>query len=579
MANEGHPFIVLQVRAFLSGRLALVPHPSGAGHDYTWGRGGMHSSWGLGLPILATPFHVVGRLLGAPGFPDNLRFLILYAVVTVVLARTLHRSSPNEPTRLVASTAAAGFVMVFPAFVGLISARFLIYDQTIATGALWSVLLLAGVLSLLHRCTPGRVIAVCAAAGFSTMIRAPLGAYGLTTAVLAVIVAHRKGVRVRVLLWALLAYAGVTALYLAGNSLRFGSPLTTGYANLVAGPFVNRLTRWGLPFARVPFLVRAKETFATLFLLQPVSSQIMMGTPPASVKGYAVGERWREYYSPTYDLFTFAVWLAIFVIVGYRVVRYRLWRRDRDLGEEIPTVLGAWALPPSIGLFLLYTQVPNMVTRYLVDMYPAFAAASLCVGMAAVDLVRKRVPGMTASVQIALAGVTALYLAGWRGWAQHLSQPVNAEIVTRRIADIDARSVRMPSVPNHFTCNEPRGPLPVHTHLEDWLPDCSFRSGMVFAMPHSRCISFTFGPSGVAWGAPDNESLAGFRANGDTDPLVACGVPVVEGNTQQLTLCDPSPPSYLLDGMRLYAIASLDSNLNAIDRLKLMRIDAMPGCP
>jgi hypothetical protein len=579
MASEGHPYVLLQVRAFLSGRLALLPHPSGAGNDYDWGRGGMHTPWGLGAPILATPFHLLGRLFGAPGFPDDARFLILYAITTVALARALHRTARSEQTALVASSAAAGFVMVFPTFVGFISSRFLIYDHTIATGALWSVLLLSGLLALMHRYTPWRLAVLCGAAGFSTMIRPPLAVYGLTTVLAAMIVARRKGMRVRALLAGLFAYAGMTALYFAGNACRFGSPFVAGFENGVSGFFVNRLTRWGLSFAKVPFTTAAKEMFATLFLLEPTPGQIMMGTPPASVQPYAVAERWREYYAPTYDLLILAGWFAALVIVCSRVVGRRLWRPDRELGDEVATVVGAWALPPTVVLFVFYARIGNMVTRYMSDMYPAFAAALLCVGIATVDAVRKRAPQMTASAQLAIAGGVALYIAGWHGWATHLSRPIDRKTLVARIADIDARSAEVPSAPDHFKCNEPRGRPPLDAQLDGWLPDCSFVSGMVFAMPHSRCVSFSFGASGGAWSATDDESLAGFRATGDFDRLVSCGAPRLDGGVGRVTMCEPHPPPFLLDGLRLYSIASLDANLNTIDRLKLLRIDAAPSCP
>ena len=57
------------------------------------------------------------------------------------------------------------FVFVFPTFVGLLAARFLIYEQTIAVGALWSLLLLAGILLLVDRATTSRLMLVCGAAG------------------------------------------------------------------------------------------------------------------------------------------------------------------------------------------------------------------------------------------------------------------------------------------------------------------------------------------------------------------------------------------------------------------------------
>jgi hypothetical protein len=576
--GDPHPYILLQVRAFLSGRLALVPHPSGAGHDYFWGRGGMHMAWGLGIPVLATPFHLVGRMFGAPGFPDSVRFLILYAVTTALLARVLHRTARrDDPNALVTRSATAGFIMVFPTYIGLISARFQIYDQTIATGALWSVLLLSGVIALLDRCTPGRLLAVCAAAGFSALIRVPIGIYGPTTAVIAILIAQRKGLSGRVLLAGLLTYIGVAALYFVGNILRFGGPWNTGYENCLSSALPNRMTRWGLPFAKVPFLVAAKEMFATWFLLEPVPNQIMMGVPPASVQPYIVGERWREYYAPTYDLVALGVWIAALAIVCWRIVRGRLWSPHRDLDDEITTVVGAWGVPTAALLFVFYARMPNTVTRYATDAYPAFAATFLCVGMALVNTVRKRRPSMTASAQVALAAAAALYIGGWRGWARHLSQPIDRNAVDAQLAEIDSHAQDTPEVPASFKCNEPRGRPPVHTHLEDWRPDCTFRSGMVFAMPHSPCVNFTFAPAGADWTPAEEESLAHFRARADFDPMVKCAVSV-QGSTRRVTMCDPHTPAFLLDGLRLYSVASLDENLTPIDRLRLMEIEAAPPC-
>ncbi len=114
--------------------------------------------------------------------------------------------------------------MTFPTYVGMVSSRFQIYEQTIAMGVLWSVLLLAGVVALSYRCTPWRLVWVCAAAGFSILVRPPLFVYGLTTVAIALVLAHRKGLGGRSMLAALAAFGGVTALYLGGNALRFGSP-------------------------------------------------------------------------------------------------------------------------------------------------------------------------------------------------------------------------------------------------------------------------------------------------------------------------------------------------------------------
>src|SRR5580704_10249097 len=37
-AADPHPYILLQLRAWLSGHLAVLAHPAGAANDYQWGR-------------------------------------------------------------------------------------------------------------------------------------------------------------------------------------------------------------------------------------------------------------------------------------------------------------------------------------------------------------------------------------------------------------------------------------------------------------------------------------------------------------------------------------------------------------
>jgi hypothetical protein len=572
-AGDYAPYTLLQIRAFLSGHIALVPHPWVSERDYFWGRGGMHTAWGLGVPLLATPFHVVGRLFGAPGFPDAARFLVLYAATTFVLARELHRTSRNEAGSLASSVATAGFVMAFPTFVGLLASRFLIYDQTEAVGALWDVALLAGVLALLHRATPVRLAALCAAAGFTAMIRVHLAVYGFTTAVLALVIAHRKGVRARALVAGAATYAGFFALYFAGNVVRFGGPFNTGYENCVCGPLANRMTRWGLPFSKVPFLAAAKEMFATLFLLDPITQ--VDGPPPEAVKPYALVERFREYYAPTFDLVIFGAWVAALGVVVHGLSRRRLWRSDADLTTEVAVVVGAWSIPPALVLFVFFARLPFTVTRYATDIYPAMAAGCVCTGMALVDVVRRKAPSLTGSAQLCIAGLTALYIAGWRDGPTHLSASIDAKTVSAQIADSDARSTATADLPSRLKCNEDRRRPPVHMHAWGWGPDCHLASGTNIAIVHSPCLTFTFGGP---WGQAEQESLAGFRVNGDFDKLRQCGAPVTVGETKRVTMCDPHPPPFLLDGMRLYTLGTLDDHLATIDRLKLLSIDPAPAC-
>jgi hypothetical protein len=578
--TEADPIVLLQVRALLSGHLALYPHPVGSSVDSFWGRGGIHSGWGLGVPILATPLHLLGRLAGAPGFPDSVRFLIFYAATAVVLARALHRTAPKEPTALVAGTATAAFFMLFPTFVGMLSARFLVYEQTVGVGVLWCLVLLAGMLALIHRCSPARFALVCAAAGFASLIRPTLALYGLATAGLAFVIAQRNGLRLRALLKGGVAFVVFAALYPLSNVLRFGSAFNTGYKNCSSGHHASAWLRWGVSADLYPLVARLREQFAILFLLEPTQDN---GPAPA-IQSYFVGNRYRQFYTPTFDRFILALWLVAAIIVCVRVVRGRLWRRDRPIDRsEAKTVLGAWSLLTVPVLFVFYARLEGMATRYAVDMFPAFGAAALCVGMTIADAVRKRAPTMGPAVQLAMAAGMFLYvsLSEWRGWSEHMSRPWDRKALDARIAERDAHARDMPAVPDHFVCNTPQvGPDPVYGHLDDWSPDCLFLSGLVFAMPHQPCVSFTLAPKNGSWDSASTEALDGFRATADFDHLDTCSVTPVPGTSaRKVTLCESRPPPFLLDGLRLYAAASLDAKRESLaDRLKLLRIDGAPAC-
>jgi hypothetical protein len=60
--------------------------------------------------------------------------------------------------------------------------------------------------------------------------------------------------------------------------------------------------------------------------------------------------------------------------------------------------------------------------------------------------------------------------------------------------------------------------------------------------------------------------------------MVSCRARVADGLSRRVTMCDRRPPRYLLEGMQLYAVATLDDKLVPIDRLKLMDIEPVAAC-
>jgi hypothetical protein len=102
---------------------------------------------------------------------------------------------------------------------------------------------------------------------------------------------------------------------------------------------------------------------------------------------------------------------------------------------------------------------------------------------------------------------------------------------------------------------------------------------MLFAFPRSPCITFTLHPAANnGWGQQENEALAGLRVDADFDALRSCGAPTDEGESRRVTFCEPTSPPFVLDGMRLYVVASLDDKQRPTDRLRVTRIDAAPAC-
>lgn len=573
-----NPDTLWQVRAFMQGRIAVMPHPSGAVNDYFWGRGGMHTAWGLGVPIIATPFHVIGRLFGAPGFPDNVRFLLLYAFVAFLLGRALELSAPRPRFgNAVLGALAGGFVMAFPTYVGMFSARFKVYEHVIAMGALWNVGLLAGLLFLLAKSTPRRLVITCAAAGFVTTIRPTLLPYALTTCALALVVARRDRLSWRDLAMGALAFVVTFSIFPLGNVLRFGGPFNTGYENSVSGSFVNRLDRWGLPFQHQAFSSQAAELFATLFLCEPVTNESY--DPPPSVKPFAIGERYREYYAPTYDLLAAFVLVLAIGIVVWRIARTQPWRGSVSLRTERATLIGAWGVAPAIFLFVFYSRTGNLVTRYATDMFPAVAACFLCVGMTLVDEVRARAPRLVTPARFALCGIAALYIgAGSRGWALHLTTALDEKEVLAKISEIDHRGQVAVQPPTHVECKGPRHPPAIHSDLSEWNGDCTFASGMVFVLPYTPCVTFTFSSATGEWGKAQDDSVSTLRVVGDFERLKLACPAATEGENHRVTMCETHPPPFLLDDMRLYSIATLDDELRPVNTLKMQKIEATASC-
>lgn len=207
------------------GTLALSPDPGlpqiVAGRD-----GRFYSKYDPGLPLLAAPFYLAGDRLAAVNHAHRttvaalavslLPALSAAITLTLLLALASRLASPDD-NRPLLLTLAAG--MGTPLWW---------YGRTLFPEALLAAALTAAVtLTVCAADRPARLILAGMALGIGMLTRAALAVYALPLAILAL---HSGSHPARRLLWLGLGTVPFATGILLHNALRFGDPLSTGYA-------------------------------------------------------------------------------------------------------------------------------------------------------------------------------------------------------------------------------------------------------------------------------------------------------------------------------------------------------------
>lgn len=368
----------MQTEALLHGDLAVSRNVADLKFDHTWSEQGVHQVWGLGVPLWRLPFEAAAKLGGFDGFPDRLAFglfalLVCFVVLKVWVSFGAGESQmgdradagnvlPGGPPAvgggasgtalsngtdgwLLITGFGAGFLilLLFPPFLTLLQVRGAVWEEAVAYEYLYGILQVTLLLAFVRRPTVGRLLLVCALAGFGGLIRPTLVFYGFATVVIATVVWVFKVGQVgnlpsdeergfstrssdggswdgsvtsppedrlqtgptlgRVLAPALLGLflfglgGGVlwwTNLQRFGDGFEFGHKLNvqTLYGSMHA-------TRFDDPFQDEPLPGAAKELFGALFLPGKFNGadfyqeNIFPGQSPTV--------RWREFYFRTYD--------------------------------------------------------------------------------------------------------------------------------------------------------------------------------------------------------------------------------------------------------------------------------------
>jgi hypothetical protein len=380
----------------LNGSLGLASDPSGLSWDLVWAKGKVQQVWGLGVPAWRLPFELAARTLGFQAFPDRLAFGVAIAGIALLIMRVfLPPRSLNHAIRTLrrnpVTLAAPLLFVLFPPFLTLCRAPFMVYDEAAAYAYLTGIGLCAGTIAFVRRPTRGRYWALATLGGLAAFVRPTLIFYGLAS--LAVSFGHTRR-----LAWPLKqSLQGVAlwglglALLFATNLHRFGSGFEFGHSLIVNHISDMRyVTRFSSPYESEPLPSAAKELFGILFVAGDAFNahdryQLAM------FSGQSLTFRWRELYFETFDLSFFAVvsFAWIWLILQWGGVR-----RDSQLNRRVAEIraLALWSLLAAVPIFLFYLRCHFISSRYLLDFAPAFAAAMVSTLSLAARRVRSRNP-------------------------------------------------------------------------------------------------------------------------------------------------------------------------------------------
>jgi len=366
------PALRLQSEAFLRGELAIQPVPYGHLHDWAWGNG-MHQVWGLGVPLLQLPFQLAGKLFNGFGFPDRLIFLFFYVGIATLFWRSLEAGaeSSNIGERLrwrLLTLPVLLYAFLNHALINMMQGKFEPYEEVIAYGFLWSLMLFALLAIFLAKRGHYLYLLICLLAGFAINLRPTIGAYGGMTFALAFFLAWRNKVKFK--LTGLALFLTVLGFFFVMNNLRFGSPLESGHKlGLSDIPSCNYVVKFDNPMSWIPFYEAAPELLSCLFFLGPPANSIYNEELPWR----APTPRIREINFKPFYLVEF-----ILVLLSWSLM-FVLWRQNRAQAgvkpgpqEQLMVIGVVWSFFSLIPLYYFYTRWPGLVSRYLVDFAPAF---------------------------------------------------------------------------------------------------------------------------------------------------------------------------------------------------------------
>lgn len=364
-----------QSAAFLSGKMTL--HKQLTGHEYDWsyGYGGQHSSWGLGVPLLRLPFDLLARVFGYAFFPCRiLIILLLYITCYLICRRQLQffkKLGFDALNSFVLSFSLLAVAFLSSAFFTLFMRWQAVYQEVVAYGVMVSFLLLLSLDNYFEKLTKKSLAVLCALLSFSVLIR-PTIIFYLLASLFALVLFRTREMSIQKVCYGVIILAVGPTVVLLTNYLRFGSPFEWGYSlNLSAHPQNIYSLRFGYPFQHLDLITTVKELGHTLFFTPPEAIIKNAGLAAYKVKAY----RFFTFYGIPYNAVTLAGLVMTIILVITLLITQR--KKETHLTQSCWLSLKIyffWGVFSFIMLFIFYLRSPTIHTRYIIDFLPAITA-------------------------------------------------------------------------------------------------------------------------------------------------------------------------------------------------------------
>lgn len=475
----------IQTLTLLQGILAPIDSVFCIRNDWAWGEHGAYPTWGLGIPILFTPFFAVAKAFGYATFPELVIFLLLYGTCTFLLlsafTRLLHQFRH-------AHWLAACFVipiMLSPSFL-LSVARFngIIYTQTTLYNSLWAILLFS--LFIYGKDSPRISLAIILGlcAGFAAFVR-PAGLfYGLATCGLYCFLQARFWPRAL----SLCAFTTPLLLHAYLNFLRFGDPFEIGHGlhSPSSNPFWIYTQSFRIGF-QASWLEALRELFGSLFFTSTFNGH--EGFQTDLFPGQSSSLRYREMFISYFNGFDCA--LLVLAVLCYGLL---LWQCPKLRKRHEYTLL-LWPFIAFVFLVLLYGKAPSITSRYWMDFFPAFSITIALVGISFFKLLSERkafVCALTLGIVLLYAHSNLLQMLTKVPTDYETRPGVDYETAQKNIASY-TQKCREQELPTYYTCPSSSSDLPrfIGDRLGwDYKKSCATGIATQVILPESRCISF-----------------------------------------------------------------------------------------